>query len=228
MTETLIACRQLTHAYRRGRVRLVVLDGLDLEIRRGDFTVLMGPSGSGKTTLLNLIGGLERPESGSLTIQGVELTTLPPATLCQWRARTVGFVFQFYHLLPSLTAAGNVELPLLLTPLGRAARHSQVRRALDLVGLGDRAGHKPGELSGGQQQRVAIARAIAADPELLICDEPTGDLDRSSADEVLALLATLNRELGKTILMVTHDPKAAACGSTLLEMDKGMLRREAA
>lgn len=224
----LIECSGLTHAYRRGGQSLVVLDGLDLEVGRGDFVALMGPSGSGKSTLLNLLGGLDRPTGGSIRIHGVEISTLPASTLAAWRARTVGFVFQFYNLLPMLTALGNVELPLLLTPLGRRQRRQNARTALELVGLSDRAGHKPGELSGGQQQRVAIARAIVADPELLVCDEPTGDLDRQSADEVLALLEVLNGELGKTIVMVTHDPKAAQRARRVLHMDKGGRLGEAA
>lgn len=224
----LIECSGLTHAYRRGGQSLVVLDGLDLDVGRGDFVALMGPSGSGKSTLLNLLGGLDRPTSGSIRIHGVEISTLPASTLAAWRARTVGFVFQFYNLLPMLTALGNVELPLLLTGLGRRQRRQNARTALELVGLVDRAGHKPGELSGGQQQRVAIARAIVADPELLVCDEPTGDLDRQSADEVLTLLEVLNGELGKTIVMVTHDPKAAQRAGRVLHMDKGGRLGEAA
>jgi len=223
MTEPLIECQALTHAYHRAGERIVVLERLDLTIRHGDFAVLMGPSGSGKSTLLNLIGGLDRAESGMLRIQGVELASLPERTLAAWRAQTIGFVFQFYHLLPMLDALRNVELPLLLTRLGRRQRRTHATKALELVGLGDRARHKPDELSGGQQQRVAIARAIVADPQILVCDEPTGDLDRATADEILGLLTTLNRELGKTIVMVTHDPKAAEYGSTVLHMDKGGL-----
>ena len=223
MTEPQIECRGLTHAYRRGGERLVVLDHLDLAIAEGDFTVLMGPSGSGKSTLLNLIGGLDRAESGTLRVQGLDLATLPERTMAAWRAQTIGFIFQFYHLLPMLDALANVELPLLLTSLDRRRRRTNATKALELVGLADRAHHMPDQLSGGQQQRVAIARAIVADPAILICDEPTGDLDRATADEILALLTILNRELGKTIVMVTHDPRAAGYGNTLLHMDKGAL-----
>jgi putative ABC transport system ATP-binding protein len=223
MTEPQIECRALTHAYHRAGERLVVLDRLDLTIAAGDFAVLMGPSGSGKSTLLNLIGGLDRAESGTLRIQGVDIATLPERTMAAWRAQTIGFIFQFYHLLPMLDAICNVELPLLLTSLDRRRRRTNATKALELVGLADRANHKPDQLSGGQQQRVAIARAIVADPAILICDEPTGDLDRATADEILALLTTLNRELGKTIVMVTHDPKAAGYGSRVLHMDKGAL-----
>lgn len=229
MTEPpFIECQSVTHAYRRGGQSLVVLDGLNLSIARGDFVALMGPSGSGKSTLLNLLGGLDRPTRGTIRVHGVAINTLPASTLAAWRAQTVGFVFQFYNLLPVLTALGNVELPLLLTRLGRRQRRANALTALELVGLADRAGHKPSELSGGQQQRVAIARAIVADPELLVCDEPTGDLDRQSADEVLTLLELLNRELGKTIVMVTHDPKAAQRARRVLHMDKGALLGEAA
>jgi putative ABC transport system ATP-binding protein len=228
MTDPQIECRGLTHTYHRGGERLVVLNQLDLTIAEGDFAVLMGPSGSGKSTLLNLIGGLDRAESGTLRIQGVDLATLPERTITAWRAQTIGFIFQFYHLLPMLDALGNVELPLLLTSLDRRRRRANATNALELVGLADRARHKPDQLSGGQQQRVAIARAIVADPAILICDEPTGDLDRATADEILALLTLLNRELGKTIVMVTHDPRAAEYGSTVLHMDKGALAAVAA
>ncbi len=223
MIEGLIECRDLTHGYRRGGEVLTILQGLDLSVSRSDFVALMGPSGSGKTTLLNLIGGLDRPSAGSIRIQGVEITNLSTKTLADWRACTVGFVFQFYNLLPILSAQGNVELPLLLTPLSRQQRKEHARTALNIVGLADRADHKPSELSGGQQQRVAIARAIVADPQLLVCDEPTGDLDRTTADEVLRLLKMLNQEHGKTIVMVTHDPKAAAYANSVLHMDKGAL-----
>jgi len=201
----------------------VVLRDLDLNIEEGDFAALMGPSGSGKTTLLNLIGGLDQPTSGSITVAGQQLEKLSAKALARWRAEKIGFVFQFYNLLPVLTAQRNVELPLLLTKLSAAQRKKNAATALQIVGLGDRAGHKPGELSGGQQQRVAIARALVADPTLLICDEPTGDLDRDTADEILDLLALLNREHGKTIVMVTHDPKAADHARHVLHLDKGQL-----
>jgi putative ABC transport system ATP-binding protein len=183
----------------------------------------MGPSGSGKTTLLNLIGGLDRPSSGQVTVAGERLDQLSGSGLSKWRARHVGFIFQFYNLLPTLSGERNVELPLLLTSLSRAERRSKVAAALQLVGLADRAKHKPGELSGGQQQRIAIARALIADPTILICDEPTGDLDRHTAEEILGLLQTLNRQYGKTIIMVTHDPKAASYASRQLQVDKGQL-----
>jgi putative ABC transport system ATP-binding protein len=188
----------------------------------------MGPSGSGKTTLLNLIGGLDTPTGGSVSIAGQRIDQFAAGTLAKWRAENVGFVFQFYNLLPVLTAQGNVELPLLLTKMGSAERAKRAKIALTLVGLGDRTGHKPQELSGGQEQRVAIARAIVTDPTLLVCDEPTGDLDRKTADEVLTLLQTLNREHGKTIIMVTHDPKAAEFANHTVHLDKGQLALEAA
>lgn len=223
MPEPIIRCRDVTHAYARGRHTVSVLEQLNLSIDSGDFVALMGPSGSGKTTLLNLIGGLESPTSGSIKIQGLEITQLPANSLADWRAASVGFVFQFYHLLPVLSAIDNVGLPLLLTTLSRKERASRAAAALELVGLADRSAHKPVELSGGQQQRVAIARAIVADPQLLICDEPTGDLDRQAADEILMLLQTLNQELHKTIVMVTHDQLAATYASTVLHMDKGCL-----
>ena len=228
MIEVLIECRDLTHGYQRGGEVLTILANLDLSVSRGDFVALMGPSGSGKTTLLNLIGGLDQPLAGSIRIQGVQITKLPSRTLADWRACTVGFVFQFYNLLPILSAQANVELPLLLTSLSRQQRKAHSRTALAIVGLADRANHKPSELSGGQQQRVAIARAIVADPQLLVCDEPTGDLDRTTADEVLTLLKTLNQEHGKTIVMVTHDPKAAAYANSVLHMDKGALMEASA
>jgi len=223
MNEILIECNDVTHGYQRGSEFLTVLDGLNLQIHRGDFVALMGPSGSGKSTLLNLLGGLEQPKSGSIRIQNVEITSLSNATLTDWRACSVGFIFQFYNLLPVLSAQANVELPLLLTQLSRKQRKQHARLALDIVGLADRADHKPAELSGGQQQRVAIARAIVADAQLLVCDEPTGDLDRATADDVLRLLKTLNEVHGKTIVMVTHDPKAAGYAGTVLHMDKGTL-----
>ncbi len=228
MNEPLVECRNLTHQYERGGETITVLNDLQFAVERGSFVALMGPSGSGKTTLLNLIGGLDQPTSGSIRIQGLELTDLGSGSLAEWRSDSVGFIFQFYNLLPVLTAAANVELPLLLTSLSRRQRQRNAATALELVGLTDRAQHKPAELSGGQQQRVAIARAIVTDPQLLICDEPTGDLDRQSADEILGLMQTLNRDHGKTIVMVTHDPQAAKYASTVLHMDKGLLTRAAA
>jgi putative ABC transport system ATP-binding protein len=209
--------------YIRGKQTVAVLDHFDLEIDQGEFVAIMGPSGSGKTTLLNLIGGLDRPSSGEVTVAGERLDQLSGSGLSKWRARHVGFIFQFYNLLPTLTAERNVELPLLLTSLSSAERRRKVAAALQLVGLADRAKHKPGELSGGQQQRIAIARALIADPTILICDEPTGDLDRHTAEEILGLLQTLNRQYDKTIIMVTHDPKAASYASRQLQVDKGQL-----
>ncbi|MGH8142764.1 MAG: ABC transporter ATP-binding protein [Steroidobacteraceae bacterium] len=207
----------------RGKQKLEVLHHVNLDIAQGDFLALMGPSGSGKTTLLNLIGGLDSPTEGTITVAGQRIDQLGQSQLARWRASKVGFVFQFYNLLPMLSAARNVELPLLLTKLRAAKRKGHAAIALELVGLADRASHKPGELSGGQQQRVAIARAIVSDPTLLVCDEPTGDLDRQSAVEVLTLLQHLNRDHGKTIVMVTHDPKAAEYASHTLHLDKGTL-----
>jgi len=219
----LIEIRSLSKVYTRGRQKLEVLHHVDLDIARGDFLALMGPSGSGKTTLLNLIGGLDSPTEGTITVGEERIDRLGQSQLARWRASHVGFVFQFYNLLPMLSAARNVELPLLLTKLPAARRRRHAAVALELVGLADRASHKPGELSGGQQQRVAIARAIVSDPTLLVCDEPTGDLDRQSAVEVLTLLQHLNREHGKTIVMVTHDPKAAEYARHTLHLDKGTL-----
>ena len=219
----LVEIRQLSKVYERGRQRVEVLHHLDLDIQARDFVALMGPSGSGKTTLLNLIGGLDSPTEGSIVVGEQRIDQLSESALARWRAAHVGFVFQFYNLLPMLTARRNVELPLLLTRLTGAQRRRNAETALELVGLGDRSAHKPGELSGGQQQRVAIARAIVSDPTLLVCDEPTGDLDRQSAAEVLSLLQQLNREHGKTILMVTHDPKAAEYATHTLHLDKGTL-----
>lgn len=219
----LVSLRGVRKHYTRGQQTVEVLQALDLDIASGDFLALMGPSGSGKTTLLNLIGGLDRPSAGSVSIGGQRIDQLSSGQLAQWRARHVGFVFQFYNLMPMLNAERNVELPLLLTRLGAADRLRRVRIALDVVGLADRGSHKPSELSGGQAQRVAIARALVADPTLLVCDEPTGDLDRKTADEILGLLRTLNREYGKTIVMVTHDPKAAEFATHQLHMDKGRI-----
>ena len=199
------------------------MHGIDLDIARADFVALMGPSGSGKTTLLNLIGGLDTPTGGSITVDGRRIDRLSGGELARWRAANVGFVFQFYNLLPVLSAQRNVELPLLLTSLGAAERRRRAAIALALVGLADRARHKPKELSGGQEQRVAIARAIVSDPTLLVCDEPTGDLDRATAHEIMLLLQLLNRQHGKTIVMVTHDPKAAEYARRGLRLDKGTL-----
>ena len=224
----LVEIRNLSKVYVRGKQKLEVLHHVDLDIAKGDFLALMGPSGSGKTTLLNLIGGLDSPTEGTLSVADKRIDQLGQSQLARWRAAHVGFVFQFYNLLPMLSAARNVELPLLLTKLPAAKRRSHAAVALELVGLADRAAHKPGELSGGQQQRVAIARAIVSDPTLLVCDEPTGDLDRQSAVEVLTLLQRLNREHGKTIVMVTHDPKAAEYASHTLHLDKGTLVEAAA
>ncbi len=227
MNKPLIQVRNVSKHYVRGKQKVEVLHNLSLDIAEGDFLALMGPSGSGKTTLLNLVGGLDRTSSGSVMVAGSALETLSSAGLSAWRARHVGFIFQFYNLLPVLSAARNVELPLLLTKLSARQRAQHVAAALAVVGLSDRARHKPGELSGGQAQRVAIARSLVADPSLLICDEPTGDLDRSTADEILGLLQALNREHGKTIVMVTHDPKAASYASHQLHLDKGNLVEQA-
>jgi putative ABC transport system ATP-binding protein len=220
---SLVTIRNVTKAYRRGSETVEVLHGIDLDIPQGDFVALMGPSGSGKTTLLNLIGGLDTPTGGEIAVEGQRIDQLGDGQLAQWRSRHVGFVFQFYNLMPTLSAQKNVELPLLLTSLGSAQRKRNAGIALGLVGLADRASHRPNELSGGQQQRVAIARAIVSDPTFLICDEPTGDLDRTSAEEILGLLRTLNREHGKTIIMVTHDPKAADYANHTVHLDKGTL-----
>lgn len=209
--------------YQRGRERIAVLEDFNLQIQEGEFVAIMGPSGSGKTTVLNLIGGLDKPSTGQITVSGQRIDQLSGARMAAWRGHNIGFIFQFYNLMPTLSAARNVELPLLLTSLSSRERHRRVAVALELVGLADRAKHKPGELSGGQQQRVAIARAIVADPKLLICDEPTGDLDRHTAEEILGLLQLLNQRQQKTIIMVTHDPKAAEYASRQLHVDKGQL-----
>jgi putative ABC transport system ATP-binding protein len=224
----IVRIRGLVKEYRRGTEVVRVLDGLSLEIATGDFVALMGPSGSGKSTLLNLIGGLDRPTSGVMEVDGLRVDRLGAAALARWRADHVGFVFQMYNLLPVLTAERNVELPLLLKDLDRGQRARRVAAALQLVGLTDRARHRPRELSGGQEQRVGIARAIVTDPTLLLCDEPTGDLDRKSGDEILDLLQALNREYGKTIIMVTHDPHAAERAHRVIHLDKGLLREDAA
>jgi len=219
----LVDLRNVSKTYVRGVQKVEVLHGIDMEIRAGDFVALMGPSGSGKTTLLNLIGGLDAPTGGSISVGGQRIDQLSESALARWRAAHVGFVFQFYNLLSTLAARRNVELPLLLTRLSGTQRRQRAQIALQLVGLADRAAHKPGELSGGQQQRVAIARAIVSDPTLLVCDEPTGDLDRHSAEDVLRLLQQLNRDHGKTIIMVTHDPKAAEFARRIVHLDKGVL-----
>ena len=224
----LVSLRNVTKSYIRGKQKVEVLHGVDLEIRSGEFLALMGPSGSGKTTMLNLIAGLDQPTSGEVAVAGERIDHLSRPALANWRARHIGFIFQFYNLLPVLTAEANVEVPLLLTNLSRNDRRVRVQTALQLVGLADRAKHKPNELSGGQQQRVAIARALVADPTLLVCDEPTGDLDRRSAEEIMNLLQALNRTQGKTIVMVTHDPKAAEYSSRELHLDKGQLVDEVA
>jgi putative ABC transport system ATP-binding protein len=219
----LVALRNVTKSYTRGEQRVEVLHEINLDIKPGEFLALMGPSGSGKTTMLNLLAGLDQPSGGEVIVAGERIDTLSRARLADWRARHIGFVFQFYNLLPVLSAESNVEVPLLLTKLPARERKKRVATVLELVGLGDRARHKPGELSGGQQQRVAIARAIVADPTLLVCDEPTGDLDRRSAEEIMSLLQALNRLHGKSVVMVTHDPKAAGYASRQLHLDKGRL-----
>jgi putative ABC transport system ATP-binding protein len=223
---TLVHATDIHKEFRRGGERIDVLKGTNLEIPRGDFLALMGPSGSGKTTLLNLLGGLDTPTRGSIDIAGQRIDQLSSGALARWRASNVGFVFQLYNLLPVLTAERNVELPLLLTSLSRRDRRKHVETALSVVGLTDRAKHYPRQLSGGQEQRVGIARAIVTDPTLLLCDEPTGDLDRKAGDEILDLLQALNREHGKTIVMVTHDPHAAARARRILYLDKGVLTTE--
>ena len=219
----LVSIRNVVKGYVRGKQRVEVLHGINLEVEAGEFLALMGPSGSGKTTLLNLIGGLDRPDKGEITVGKERIDRMSSGQLAKWRARHVGFIFQFYNLLPVLTAERNVEVPLLLTKLGARERKRNVQAALELVGLADRAKHKPAELSGGQQQRVAIARALVADPTLLVCDEPTGDLDRETSESILGLLQLLNQRQRKTIVMVTHDPRAADHASRRLYVDKGVL-----
>jgi putative ABC transport system ATP-binding protein len=228
MSTSLVQVRDLHKIFQRGGQRIDVLQGVNLDIPEGDFLALMGPSGSGKTTLLNLIGGLDTPTNGSISVAGDRIDNLSGGKLSAWRARHIGFVFQLYNLLPVLTAARNVELPLLLTKLSKSDRRRRVEVALRAVGLGERMHHYPRQLSGGQEQRVGIARAIVTDPTLLLCDEPTGDLDRKAGDEVLDLLQALNREQGKTIVMVTHDPHAAARATRTLHLEKGVLVQEAA
>lgn len=222
-TNSLIRIHSLNKSYTRGGQIIPVLEGVDLEVRAGEFIALMGPSGSGKSTLLNLIAGIDKPTSGSIEIGGVNIATLSEGALADWRAANVGFIFQFYNLMPVLTAFENVELPLLLTNLSRAQRKEHVEAALNMVSLTDRMDHYPNELSGGQQQRVAIARALVTDPTLIVADEPTGDLDRVTAGEVLDLMEELHSELGKTIIMVTHDPKAASRAKRLIHLEKGEL-----
>lgn len=217
----LIQLNNITKHYKRGREGIAIFDGLTLAIEKGDFVAIMGPSGSGKTTLLNLLGGTDRCDGGEIIFDGERIDGYSEGQLAAWRARSVGFIFQFYNLMPVLTAAQNVELPLMLTRLPAKKRRDNVETALKIVELSDRAKHKPKELSGGQQQRVAIARAIVSDPKLLLCDEPTGDLDRNTANDILGTLQQLNREMGKTIIMVTHDPEAARFANRTLHLDKG-------
>jgi putative ABC transport system ATP-binding protein len=219
----LVSIRSLSKYYVRGDQVIPVLVDIDLDVYVGDYIALMGPSGSGKSTLLNLIAGIDKPSSGEISVGGVDIAQLSDADLAGWRAAHVGFIFQFYNLMPVLSAFENVELPLLLTGMSRGDRRERVALALGLVGLSDRADHKPGELSGGQQQRVAIARALITDPTLIVADEPTGDLDRTTGEEILALLSRLNRELDKTIIMVTHDPRAAEKAGRLVHLEKGLL-----
>jgi putative ABC transport system ATP-binding protein len=223
MAEPIIKIQNVFKSYRRDSLEIPVLNDISLEVPEGEFLGLMGPSGSGKTTLLNLIAGIDRPNSGAISVAGTELSTLNESALAKWRSRHIGFIFQFYNLLPVLTAYENVELPLLLTSLSKKERRDHVQAALKLVGLADRMDHYPRQLSGGQEQRVAIARAIAGDPTILIADEPTGDLDKVSAEEILTLLERLNREFKKTVVIVTHDPRAAEKAHTLRHLDKGEL-----
>ena len=226
MSEPVVEIKNVVKSYRRGGQVVPVLTNITFDIAAGDYVALMGPSGSGKSTLLNLIAGIDKPDSGVLRVGGIDITALGEAELAAWRSRNVGFIFQFYNLMPVLTAFENVELPLLLTDLSARERGEHVTAALAMVGLTDRMEHFPSELSGGQQQRVAIARAIITDPTILVADEPTGDLDRASAEDVLNMLDQMNRELGKTIIMVTHDPHSAAKAHTVQHLDKGELRIE--
>ena len=223
---SIVEIRNLTKTFSRGSEQIRVLDSLSLNVPEGQFLALMGPSGSGKTTLLNLIAGLDSPSSGAIQVGAIDISTMSEGQLAKWRTRHIGFIFQFYHLLPVLTAYENVELPLLLLPMTSAERKTRVSTALDLVGLSDRNSHRPGQLSGGQQQRVGIARAIVTDPTLIVADEPTGDLDSKSAEEILRLLIELQSGLNKTIIMVTHDPKAALAAERCLHVDKGRLAQE--
>jgi putative ABC transport system ATP-binding protein len=227
MNHPMIQCRSVSKSYRKGSTVVTPLEALNLDVAKGEFLALMGPSGSGKTTLLNLLSGIDSPTEGSLVIAGTELAKLSRRDLTRWRAAHVGYIFQLYHLVPVLTAFENVELPLLLSPISKRERHDRVETALALVGLGDRIHHTPSELSGGQEQRVAIARAIVADPPLLVADEPTGDLDRESATRILELLRQLAAEFSKTIVMVTHDAKAAAAADRILHLEKGQLLENA-
>jgi putative ABC transport system ATP-binding protein len=220
----MVDVRNVRKIYHRDAEEITVLDGMNLQVPPGEFVALMGPSGSGKTTLLNLIAGIDRPTSGSVTVAGTDVSQLSESDLARWRSRSVGFIFQFYNLIPVLTALENVELPLLLTRLGKAERRERALTALRVVGLADRSSHYPRQLSGGQEQRVAIARAIVGDPSVLVADEPTGDLDAKSAEEILALLESLNRDFHKTIVMVTHDPRAAERAHVQRHLDKGVLK----
>jgi len=227
MTDTIVEVKGVAKRYRKGREAVAVLSDLDLCVTAGEFLALMGPSGSGKTTLLNLLGGLDHPSAGEVTVCGERIDRLGSAALSAWRARHIGFIFQFYNLMPMLTARANVELPLLLKRMSGRERRRRALTALQVVGLAERAGHYPRELSGGQEQRVAIARAIVSDPELLLADEPTGDLDRDTAEQILELLRVLNTEHGKTIIMVTHDPAAAEHAGRVIHLDKGTLAEAA-
>ncbi|GAB3020951.1 ABC transporter ATP-binding protein [Bowmanella dokdonensis] len=224
--DNLFELNKVSKRFTKGKETISIFDNLDMQIKRGDFLAIMGPSGSGKTTLLNLLGGVDQPTSGEVWFDGSRIDSLSESQLAKWRANNIGFIFQFYNLMPMLNAAKNVELPLLLTNLSAKERQQRVDTALQLVGLADRAKHMPAEMSGGQLQRVAIARAVVSDPKLLLCDEPTGDLDRRTADEILEMLQLLNREFGKTILMVTHDPAAAKYATHTLHLDKGQFVRE--
>jgi len=226
MAEPFIRVENVVKKYFRDTQALTVLDGLNLDVTGGDFVALMGPSGSGKTTLLNLIAGIDRPTTGKITVGGVNVSAMSESQLAKWRSNNIGFIFQLYNLVPVLTAYENVELPLLLQPLSRAQRKKQVELSLSVVDLADRKSHYPRQLSGGQEQRVAIARAIATDPKLLVADEPTGDLDAKSGEEILVLMERLNAEFGKTIVMVTHDPRAAARAHRLVHLDKGVLKED--
>jgi putative ABC transport system ATP-binding protein len=220
----MVDVQQVRKVYKRDSQEITVLDGIDLQVPEGDFVALMGPSGSGKTTLLNLVAGIDRPTSGKVIVAGTDVAQLSESDLAQWRSQSVGFIFQFYNLIPVLSATENVELPLLLTSLSKKERRERALTALKVVGLADRAGHYPRQLSGGQEQRVAIARAIVADPKVLVADEPTGDLDSKSAEEILGLMETLNRDFKKTIVMVTHDPRAADRAHTQRHLEKGVLK----
>jgi putative ABC transport system ATP-binding protein len=225
-SEPMVDVRQVRKVYRRDAEELTVLDGIDLQVPAGEFVALMGPSGSGKTTLLNLIAGIDRPTSGQVIVAGTDVARLSESELAKWRSRSVGFIFQFYNLIPVLRAVENVELPLLLTNLSKRERRERALTALKVVGLADRSGHYPRQLSGGQEQRVAIARAIVGDPSVLVADEPTGDLDAKSAEDILALMETLNREFHKTIVMVTHDPRAASRAHVQHHLEKGVLKAD--